>query len=56
MRPIPVVTSNARTAYRLSSFAQSSVGTSVAHKMIKPPMVGVFFFFSWVAGVPARTT
>ena len=41
MQPIHKVDSIATTTKRLLSGAQSSVGTTVASRMISPPMVGV---------------
>jgi hypothetical protein len=41
MQPIHKVESIATTTNRLVSGAQSSVGTTVANKMMSPPMVGV---------------
>ena len=41
---------------RLFSGAQSSVGTTVARRMMSPPMVGVPRFPWWLAGPSARIT
>ena len=56
MQPIQRMESIATTTKRLVSGAHSSVGTMVASRMMRPPIVGVPRLLWWLAGPSARMT
>ena len=56
MQPIQRMESRATSTKRLSSRAQSSVGSTVASRMMRPPIVGVPRLLWWLAGPSARIT
>ncbi len=56
MPPIQRIDSSAKSTARFSSRAQSSVGMTVASRMMIPPIVGVPRLPWWLAGPSARIT
>ncbi len=41
--------------YTLCNFANNNVGTTMAERIIKPPIVGVPFFCNWPSNPKSRT-